>query len=276
MESPSSQRAIGIKRIALGVPSVIFAGCSLVGFFAGYIFALMGMGPGMMIVPTLHLLCRYDLKKAVTGSLLLLVPVSLGSALSHHLHSNPFSAYILWILPGSLIGIDLGLMLRRRLSSRTLKMIFCVFLALILIRHWGQILDWPLPLPSFEIRFEWYHHILIGCLASTLAASMGIGGGVLIMTTYFGVLGFPARETAVASACVVCLNSCLSSYKSRTELYWNKNLTIILGCGLLGAFTGGMTASQISEDTLRLLVGGFLLIVFFNMIRGLLGRKEKG
>jgi len=252
------------------IGAVISFGCTLVGLFAGFLFALIGMGPGMIIVSSLHLMCGYDLKKAATGSLFLLIPVSISSVTAHFYYSNTFSPSIPWILCGSLIGVDLGLFLRRKLSPRTLRILFTIFLTLVIFRHFSNLLEISIPLATFDFNFDWYHHMITGCLASTLSASMGIGGGVLIMTTYFGVLGFPVKEVAVTSACVVSLNTSLSSFKSRKILYWDSNLSLILSFGLVGAFLGGLTSSRVSEEALRWLVGGFLVVVLLNMVRGLL------
>ena len=64
------------------IGKMIQFGCSVVGLLAGFVFALIGMGPGMIIVSSLHLMCGYDLKKAATGSLFLLIPVSVASVVS--------------------------------------------------------------------------------------------------------------------------------------------------------------------------------------------------
>ena len=55
-----------------------------VGFVAGLIFTLIGMGPGLVIVSSLHLIFQYQMKKAIIGSLLLLVPISAFSAILHY------------------------------------------------------------------------------------------------------------------------------------------------------------------------------------------------
>ena len=250
-------------------------GCSVVGLLAGFVFALIGMGPGMIIVSSLHLMCGYDLKKAATGSLFLLIPVSVASVVSHYLYSDSFSPFIPWILCGSLVGVDLGLLIRKRSSSKTLRLIFTIFLCLVILRHFSKLLELPVAPILISTPFEWYHHIMIGGLASLLSACMGIGGGVLIMASYFGLLGFPVKEVAVISACVVCLNSILSSFKSRKDLYWDRNLTNILSSGLIGAFVGGLVSSKVSEDFIAWLVGGFLLIVFFNMIKSLFEQRTE-
>lgn len=250
------------------IEKMIQFGCSIVGLLAGFVFALIGMGPGMIIVSSLHIMCGYDLKKAATGSLFLLIPVSISSVISHYLYSDSFASFIPWILCGSLVGVDLGLLIRKKSSSRTLRIMFTVFLCLVILRHFSKLLEIPMTTLVISLQFEWYHHLVIGCLASSLSACMGIGGGVLIMASYFGLLGFPVKEVAVTSACVVCLNSILSSFKSRKELYWDRNLTNILCFGLAGAFIGGLVSSRVSDIFIAWLVGGFLIIVLFNMIRG--------
>ncbi|MBI1256812.1 MAG: TSUP family transporter [Chloroflexi bacterium] len=107
----------------------------LVGFGAGIISAMFGVGGGIVIVPVLVGLLHFDQKLAVGTSLgALLPPTTIGSVINYYqqgLLSIPTSALV---AVGLLFGALAGARLAISLPSATVKRLYGVFLLVIALR----------------------------------------------------------------------------------------------------------------------------------------------
>ena len=238
----------------------------VVGCIAGLIFALLGMGPGLVIVSSLHLFSNYPMKKAITGSLLLLVPISTFAAILHYTFQTEVPLFLNWVILGTIIGVFVGLWIRNHISGNNLKKFFCLFLAIILIRHWFYLFDFYSSNQQI-INPDFYGHFMIGFSASLLSSLMGIGGGVLVVTIYFSILNFPSKIVTQISVYVVLLNAWLNTFFSYRQLYWNKTLTLIVVGGFIGAICGIYIFQSVQEKVLQIVYGLFLLLILLKMLK---------
>ena len=94
------------------------------GSVAGFVFAILGMGPGLIFVSSLHTICNFPLKKAIVGSLLLLVPVSTITALLHYTYQPRLPDFIEWLILGTITGVLIGILVRKYASKQILKKLF--------------------------------------------------------------------------------------------------------------------------------------------------------
>lgn len=106
----------------------------LVGIGAGIFAGLFGKGGGIIIVPALISIFRYDTKMATATSLTALqLPVGLPSVLVYaqngHLHLLNASLIAVGIIAGTLIGSKLAV----KLPSKMFKKIYAVFLLFVAI-----------------------------------------------------------------------------------------------------------------------------------------------
>lgn len=107
----------------------------LVGLVAGVISGMFGVGGGIVMVPALVTLLRFDQKLAVGTSLAaMLPPVTLGSVLSYYqsgLLDVPMAAFIaLGLIGGSFIGARIAL----GLPEKTVKRLYGLFLLVVALR----------------------------------------------------------------------------------------------------------------------------------------------
>lgn len=237
----------------------------LLGSTAGFIFAILGMGPGLIFVSSLHTVCNLPLKKSIVGSLLLIVPISSVTALLHYTFEPELPDFIEWLLLGTFIGVLIGLWIRKYATRRSLKITFCSILLMILIRHWLQLGGYILILDNTVI-LQNQHHFIIGFLASLLSSTMGIGGGVIIVTCYFSLLNFHPKISTQIATYVVLLNAWLNTLLCYKQLYWNPSLTKLLLGAFLGNFAGVIVFQSISEYLLRTMYGILLIIILLKMV----------
>ena len=145
---------------------------------------------------------------------------------------------------------------------------FCLFLLIILIRHWFYLFH----INSDEYQFiilSFYAHFFIGFSASILSSLMGIGGGVLVVTIYYSIFSYPSKTVTQISVYVVLLNAWLNSLLCYRQLYWNNTLTRITLGGLLGAIVGIYIFQLIPEVLLQVIYGFFLIIILLRVLKSM-------
>ncbi len=104
-----------------------------IGAAAGGFSALFGVGGGVVIVPLLVLWCGYSARAATATSLAAIAPIALWGAAVHGLLGNvqPVQAALVGI--PALVGVSLGVRLKRRLASERLTYAFCVLLVVMAV-----------------------------------------------------------------------------------------------------------------------------------------------
>ncbi len=120
-----------VETVRTGAPGVLLA----LGVFAGVISGLFGVGGGIVIVPALVGLLRFDQKAAVATSLgALLLPVGLPAALTYYNNGALDPATAGLIAVGLLFGAFGGARLALNLPSSTIKRLYGIFLLLVGLR----------------------------------------------------------------------------------------------------------------------------------------------
>jgi uncharacterized membrane protein YfcA len=108
-----------------------------IGFSAGILSGLFGIGGGLVIVPALILLARLTPITAIGTSLAaLLLPVGALGAWEYYKKGHLNVPAALFIALGLLFGAWLGARLAQHLSPVQLKRAFAVFLVLVAGRIW--------------------------------------------------------------------------------------------------------------------------------------------
>jgi len=108
----------------------------VLGICAGILSGALGLGAGIILVPTLVLLCGFGQKSAQGMALAVMVPMALVGALRYW--KNPEiemnTLVIGLIVCGALAGTLVGTELAGRLPSHVLRRAFAIFLVIIAVR----------------------------------------------------------------------------------------------------------------------------------------------
>ena len=121
---------------------------------------------------------------------------------------------------------------------------------------------------------------IIGIISGFLAGLLGIGGGIIIIPSLFLLYSyFPHPHPEFLSQCILGTSNgiiLINSLKNFQNYYKQgllsiKNTIKFAGAGLLGGICGGMVASVINSDQLKLFFAIFLIIMGIKM---LLSKKQ--
>ena len=101
----------------------------LIGLAAGFFSALFGVGGGIVVVPLLLLVGRWQQRPAMATSLAAIGIIALAGTVSYGLHGElkPGGAAIVGV-PAA-FGAVAGTALQQRLANRTLSLLFALLLA---------------------------------------------------------------------------------------------------------------------------------------------------
>jgi len=101
----------------------------LIGLAAGFFSALFGVGGGIIVVPLLLLVERWQQRPAMATSLAAIGLIALAGTISYGLHGElkPGAAAIVGVPAAA--GAIAGTALQQRLANRTLSLLFVLVLA---------------------------------------------------------------------------------------------------------------------------------------------------
>ena len=237
----------------------------LIGAVAGILAGLLGVGGGLVIVPTLVFVFHaYSIAEtsathvAIGTSLATIVFTSLSSVWAHHRRDAVMWPVFLHLTPGLVTGAFIGATVADSLSTQSLSKVFGVFELLIAAY---MIYDTkPAPhreLPGFAGLYG------AGSIIGIVSSIIGIGGGT--MTVPFLVwcnqnirkaiatsaaCGLPIAVAGAAGFIVAGLNETALPKGTSGYLYWPAFIGIVV-CSVLTAPLGARLAHTIPMGALK-------------------------
>lgn len=105
----------------------------LIGLVAGFFSALFGVGGGLIIVPLLLLVARWEARQATATSLAAIGVTALSGVASYAFHGNVDVGYAALVGLPAAVGAVGSVSLQQRLRVRTLELLFAAFLVVIAV-----------------------------------------------------------------------------------------------------------------------------------------------
>lgn len=103
------------------------------GFFAGIASGLLGVGGGIINVPFLTYL-GLPIHYAVATSSFAIVFTAMAGALKHYAMGNVELHWLVLLVPGLIVGAQLGARIAKRTRASSLKKVFTIVMALLALR----------------------------------------------------------------------------------------------------------------------------------------------
>lgn len=154
----------------------------MLGAFAGTIAGLFGVGGGLIFVPVLAVIFKYQgiandiiMHLAIGTSLTIIIPTSISSVTAHHRQGAVLWPVFLQLSPGILIGAFIAAYIADQISSDVLKMGVAVFALVVAVKTFLDVK----PKPQRELPGR-AGMALTGSIIGMVSALIGIGGGTLM------------------------------------------------------------------------------------------------
>ena len=254
----------------------------IIGFLAGILSGMFGIGGGVVIVPALIGILAYTFVQGTSTSLAaLLLPVSIFAVISYYRKGFVSVQTALLICFGLFLGSFFGASIALGLDKVTLQRFYGVFLLYVFwrftepikwyneIRSRGKTGDKPKePEVIPELQVAWYFILVIGLIAGVMSGMFGIGGGLVIVPALVTLLKFDQKRAVGTSLAALLLPAALPAvfaYYQAGEL--NILAAFFVGLGIVfGAFAGAKIALGLPSPTIKRMYGIFLLLIAFRFM----------
>jgi len=248
-------------------------GLMILGFVAGLSSAALGIGGGAVMVPSLTVFFAFDIKKAIGTSLAFIGPCALVGITTHYIRKPENIQFIcaLGIIAGSLIGARFGASLAKILKREILSRIFALLLVFVGLKY-IHVIRIP-ETAAFALSVQFPLLVVLGLIAGSGSALLGIGGGVIMVPALNLFFGLHIHEAMATSLTVILPTSIAGAFFHRKFKHIEpSSLLFLIPTALPGAVCGALLANSLPEDQLKIVFGIFMLVISVKMWI----RKEKG
>lgn len=233
---------------------------TIIGLVAGTFAGFFGVGGGLVVVPLLILLLKFDQRDASVTSLVAIIPTSLVAASAFLLSGSvPFdqTAFGLIIAIGSTITAPLGTWALRTWKIDSVRWIFIAFLLVAAIQVWFE-------LPDRASHLEWSVGtvaglIVIGAVMGFAAGLLGIGGGLVLipfLVLVFGVSDLTAKALSLIAMFPAAISGTIGSARAGA-VNWTAGLSLGIPMALsstLGVWLATITPVEWANPLLSALL----------------------
>ncbi len=249
---------------------------------AGFLGSMMGIGGGVIIVPTLAGFLGVDIRLAVGASLVAVTATSSAAAAAFVRDKLTNVRLAIFLESATTTGAVIGVMVASHAPRRLLALMFIAVLLFAAYnifrrRHAGH-----LPVGSggkWENRLELsssyvdestgqeivygMRHIPVGwflmLLAGMMSGMLGIGAGVLKVPTMDAAMGLPAKASSATSNFMIGVTAASGAVTMYFMGYVNPMLAAPVVMGVfLGALAGSRLMPKVKDGRIRLL---FVLVL---------------
>ncbi len=237
---------------------------------ASFIFAMLGLGGGMVYVPVLNWAGFDMVSVAIPLGLLL-------NGLNTALVLIPFARkkMVDWkggavMAATALVASPLGAMTSEHVPVQLLKFLFAVMVVAAALRTlWASKQEEPETMMSLKKRS--IIGFFVGGFAGFIGGMLGLGGGFIIAPILM-MMGYKTKEAAATTAFVVTFSS-FSGYLghvSQGHINWPLTMVVVLAV-IIGSQLGGLYMTQKAKSKqVKVVYAVVLLLIATKMVYGIL------
>lgn len=238
-----------------------------IGLLAGLFSTLFGVGGGLVMVPLLVMLCRFDTKIATATSLAAIIGTATVGVLSHGAFGNVAWGYALLIGLPAVAGLLTGLWLKARMSTRILTYAFAALLSavgVLLAVEQAPSEDHPSLTVGAVLAA-----IPLGFVAGSLAGLFGVGGGILFVPTLTLIIGLGQLSAEGTSLMAIIPVALLGSWRQHRDGMVNwRAAGVMAAASAATAVAGTFLAEATPPRGLRIMFAVLLGVTAVQLVRG--------
>lgn len=258
---------------ATGWSSVPLGRTIAVGLVAGFLSGLFGVGGGILIVPALVLVLKFDQRLAHGTSLAAVLPIALSSMTSYAVADKIDWPVALFLAVGALAGAVLGTHFLHKLPHDVLALGFSLLLIATAVR---MLVD------NTEATGRGAITVLgaivlvgIGFATGILAGLLGVGGGIILVPAMVIGIGIPAAIAKGTSVAVIVPTAIMGTWRNRKKRNADLHTAVVLGvAGIVSAYAAGQLSVGMSDSLSNLLFALLLLVVAARMLYDLMKARR--
>jgi uncharacterized membrane protein YfcA len=233
-----------------------------IGFSAGLLGALMGLGGGIIVVPALTQLFGVPFRAAVAASLVTIVASSSASSAAYVGRGQVDLRVAVVLELATVSGALLGSGIAGLLPVVALKLLFAALAFYVATTLWirRHTASDAMEVGAYEVR-RWGTGLGVSGLAGAVSGLLGVGGGAFKVPAMTLAMGIPFKVAAATSNFAIGVTAAVSAY-----LYYGRgDLDPLLAAPVVvGVFLGARVGtSALRHLPARRLQGAFALLLLF-------------
>ena len=230
-----------------------------VGFGAGVLSGLFGVGGGTVTTPAVDTLLGGTAIQAIATPLPVILPTSLVGSYTYAKAGEVSFRAARWAAVPGIGGAILGALLTEIVNTNALLLVTSGLIAITAV----QVIAGRSPTtPWVRGRTPGWRYGAVGLLAGFVSGLLGVGGGIVMVPALTTWIGMPLRRALGTSLLVIAVLVIPGTivHALLGNIDWAIALVLALGV-IPGARLGARIALGVRERTLRVAVGTFLLLV---------------
>jgi uncharacterized protein len=232
---------------------------ALIGLVSGILSGLFGVGGGIVMTPGFDWLLPVAPIVALETPLPVILPTSATGAYTYHQRGEVDVRAATWMAPAGFLGAVVGALGTEIVDTTVLLIATAALLAYqsVGILRGARRRDVETGRASTPPVL-----LTIGLTAGLVSGLMGIGGGIVMVPLLAGWLGMPLKRVLGTSLLTIPALAIPGTvvHAALGNIDWAVVLFATIGA-VPGARIGAHVALGTAERTLRLVVGGFMLVV---------------
>lgn len=235
---------------------------AVVGFAAGTLGSLVGLGGGILIIPVLTVYLGVPIREAIGTSLMAVIATSTATSSVNVERGVTDIRLGMTLELATTLGAAGAAIIAGYVHRQTLAMLFTAFLlytGLSLIRRaWqGRAQKAQATIPPYDIH-RYPHGLGTAFFAGGLSGLLGIGGGIIKVPVMYLIMGVPLRVATATSNFMIGVTASASAF-----IYWGRgDVPIALASPIIvGVFGGSIFGARIAPKLRASYVLGILIVV---------------
>lgn len=231
----------------------------LAGAVIGFIGAMMGIGGGMIAIPSFGLLLGMEQQLAQGTALILVLPAVSLSVRKYHQKSPIDAGLAVCGALGAVCSTWIGARFALGLDPELLRRSFAVFLFFLAVFYVWQSLGNLSVRKRLGMDFGRWQALTLGAATGVLGGFFGVGGAILsvpILTALFGLSQTKAQGLAL-SMIIPGSSIALVTYALAGQVDWTVGILLAIG-SMLTVPLGVRVAHHLPEKQLRLAFSALL------------------
>jgi uncharacterized protein len=230
-----------------------------VGFGAGVLSGLFGVGGGIVTTPAVDTLLGGTAIQAIATPLPVILPTSLVGSYTYGKAGEVSFRAARWAAAPGIGGAIAGALLTEVVNAHLLLLVTAALIAITAVQ---VIVGRTSRTPWVLGETPGWKYSAIGLLAGFVSGLLGVGGGIVMVPALTTWIGMPLRRALGTSLLVIAIlvipGTIVHSLLGNID--WAIFLVLTLGV-IPGARVGARIALGVRERSLRVAVGTFLLSV---------------
>ena len=240
------------------------------GAGAGVLSGLLGVGGGVLLVPILVLVLRWQQKSAQATALVLVMMAAISGVTTYAVAGSVAWGPAAIVFCGAVVGALVGSAVVQRVHAHWLQVAFGAVLVLAAIRLvWptgGQVDSLQTPpglTPGLVVAY-----VASGLAMGLLSAMFGIGGGIILVPVLVTLLDYDQRLAAGTSLAVMAPTALIGALRLTRPGYtsWSRGVRFGIG-GVVGGLVGARLGLWLPVELLSWAFALLLVIAAFQMFR---------